>query len=398
MHSVFKFPVQRGRALPPYKPLTGIWLERLRQFWRHIRFVIIDEVSMVCYELLYQIHRRLQELKCKYNDLFGGVNVLLFGDLLQLPPVYGSPIYLQPEDMEGSLHLWQQFSFCELELVVRQKGDIVFIALLNNLREGKLTLEQYEILVSKTEKSKQEGDFAPGKCIRIVPTVKMVEEHNELVINNISPTIEKFEIMAQDRLVEQDMRAINFPVERVIPSNINKTAGVPRTLLLYKGLRVMLRYNVDMRRSLVNGTMGEIVDVQFPGWRLQQLHERDIPKVVMKIDKTGEEEVIEPITVNFDANFGYGSVERRMLPMVPCYAVTVHKLQGSNIKKAVINLGNKYFAPGQKFVALSRATALAGIEIDEISTSFLIEGIVCNEEALEEMNRLRNLPPYDLNS
>ena len=141
--------------------------------------------------------------------------------------------------------------------------------------------------------------------------------------------------------------------------------------------------------------MGSIVDIIFPGWRRQQLHEHDIPKVVIKIENSKHEEEIEPITVNFDANFGYGTLERRMLPMVPCYAVTVHKLQGSTINKAVVNLGKKYFAPGQKFVALSRCKSFDGIEIDEISPEGLIEGEICNEDALEEMDRLRKLPPYD---
>ncbi len=158
----------------------------------------------------------------------------------------------------------------------------------------------------------------------------------------------------------------------------------------------MLRYNVDITRRLVNGSMGVIINVEFPGWRRQQLYREDIPRVQVEFDNNVGTHWIDPITVTFDAKFGYGSVERRMLPMVPCYAVTVHKLQGSTIDTAVVNLGPQYFAPGQKFVALGRCTSLLGMEIDEIDPRGLIEGEVCDEEALEEMHRLRELPRYNI--
>lgn len=116
---------------------------------------------MLPYELLHQINMRLQELKCN-KKLFRCINVLLFGDLMQLPPVVGNPVYIQPEEMEGTLHLFQQFNFCELKEIVRQQGDRTFIDLLNNLR-GQLTDEQYDLLIKKKESSKLEGPFKVTK-------------------------------------------------------------------------------------------------------------------------------------------------------------------------------------------------------------------------------------------
>lgn len=393
IHSVFKLPVQRDRKIPTYKPLTGIWLEKLRQIWKFVRFLIIDEMSMLPYELLWQINLRLQELKGN-TELFGGVNVLFFGDLMQLPPVVGSPIFIQPEKMDGSIHLFREFSFCELTEVVRQQGDHIFIDLLNNLREGNLSDEQYDLLVRKQENSKQEGPFQIGKALRIFPTNKMVAQHNELVMSS-ADSIEKFTVIAQDRLVEHDKRQITVPMELIVLDDINKTAGVPKTLTLYKGLRIMLRYNVSLSLGLVNGSIGSIRDIQFAGWRRRQLYDEDIPRVQVDFDNNIGTHWIEPMTVTFDGKLGFGSAERRMLPMVPCFACTVHKLQGSTIEQAVVNLGSEHFAPGQKFVALSRCKTLERIEIDEIHPDGLISGVVCDEEALEELQRLRSLPDYD---
>lgn len=223
----------------------------------------------------------------------------------------------------------------------------------------------------------------------------MVAEHNELVMNNIK-NVQKFDITAQDRLAEHDRKQLNVPLERIIPADINKTAGVPKQLTLYIGLRVMLRYNVDVSKGLVNGSIGTIEEIEFPGWRRIQLHKEDIPRVRIQFDNDIGNHWINPITVNFDAKLGYGSVERRMLPLVPCYACTVHRLQGSTLERAVVNLGPKYFKPGQKFVALSRCKTLDGIEIDEIDPEGLLTGNVCDDEALEELERLRSLPPFDV--
>lgn len=179
----------------------------------------------------------------------------------------------------------------------------------------------------------------------------MVAEHNELVMIMRNITAVKYTINAQDRLVEHDRRQVNVPLEKIVPQDINKTAGVPQSLTLYMGLRVMLRYNVNISKGLVNGSIGTIKTIRFPGWRRGQLHDQDIPDVEIEFDNGIGTHWIQPITVAFDGKLGYGSVERRMLSMVPCYSCTVHKLQGSTIERAVVNLGSKYFKPGQKFVA-----------------------------------------------
>jgi energy-coupling factor transporter ATP-binding protein EcfA2 len=295
LHSVFRLKVQKRRSLPDLTPLTGFYAEQMKRQFQHVRFVIIDEVSMLPYEYLYQINLRLQELKgCQ--ELFGGVNVLLFGDLMQLPPVIGTPIYLQPEEMEGTLHLFHQFNFCELTEIVRQRGDSTFVDLLNNLREGRMTVEQYEVLQNIQINSKQEGPFGLGQAIRVMPTNRMVTEHNSTVLRaDTNQGIQLFEISAQDRLLEQDSRRINIPLENIIPTDINKTAGVPKNLTVYRGLRVMLRYNVDISRRLVNGSMGMIINIEFPGWRRQQLYNEDIPRVQIEFDNGVGTHWIDPI-------------------------------------------------------------------------------------------------------
>ena len=98
---------------------------------------------------------------------------------------------------------------------------------------------------------------------------------------------------------------------------------------------------------------------------------------------------ITPTVVTFQATKGYG-VERRMLPLILSWAVTVHKLQGTTLEKAVIDLGKKNFAKGQVYVALSRVKTLEGIALSDLDSNKLLSR-PHDERALLEMTRLRNL-------
>ncbi|GBP80550.1 hypothetical protein EVAR_39420_1 [Eumeta japonica] len=71
----------------------------MRQLWQHTEFLFIDEISMVPYEMLCMIDSRLRQLKTP-DACFGGINVVLFGDLMQLPPVRGYQVFQQPEHMK----------------------------------------------------------------------------------------------------------------------------------------------------------------------------------------------------------------------------------------------------------------------------------------------------------
>jgi len=85
---------------------------------------------MVSYEILRSIHLRLQEFK-NNNQLFGDINLLLFGDIMQLSPVKGSWCFKQPVCFQGEPHLWRYFGLCELKANMRQQNDADFVDLLN---------------------------------------------------------------------------------------------------------------------------------------------------------------------------------------------------------------------------------------------------------------------------
>ncbi|GFQ90537.1 ATP-dependent DNA helicase [Trichonephila clavata] len=83
--------------------LTGNFLRGMRHVWRNVEFLFIDEISMVPYEMLCMIDSRSRQLKSP-NAFFRGINVLFFGDLMQLPPVRGHQVFQQPQHMKPATH------------------------------------------------------------------------------------------------------------------------------------------------------------------------------------------------------------------------------------------------------------------------------------------------------
>lgn len=96
LHSLLKLPVQRDGEFQSKLLLTSNWLKVMRQQWKDVEFFFIDEISMVSYEVLCMIDSWLRQLK-NIDNFFGGINILLFGDLMQLPPVEENKFFNRPK-------------------------------------------------------------------------------------------------------------------------------------------------------------------------------------------------------------------------------------------------------------------------------------------------------------
>ena len=124
----------------------------LRNNLSEIKFIIIDEISVVSIVLSYQIHQRLNEIFGVSTELpFPGLPVLVCGDLYQLPPVKGAPIYSSTDNIKGylSLELWNNFKVVDLTEVMRQRGDLEFTSFLNKIRVAIVDYEGEKNIIIK---------------------------------------------------------------------------------------------------------------------------------------------------------------------------------------------------------------------------------------------------------
>ncbi len=176
---------------------------------------------------------------------------------------------------------------------------------------------------------------------------------------------------------------------------MNKTEGFLNNLRIFDGARLMLRYNINTKLGLVNGAMGNLNQIIWPHFRRDQVDETDIPNVQIKFDNIEKEQTITPRNVKFETTKKSLGAERRMLPLLPCYGLTVHKMQGSTVDRAVLDLEPAVFQRGQVYVALSRVRSLDGVVIRSLDCSKHKGRTNCNVQALEEMLRLRRLQEYN---
>jgi len=333
IHSFFKLPprlieAQDVRRLPNARVV------------RAVETVVIDEISMVRADMLDAIDRSLK-LNRGSKRPFGGVRMILSGDLHQLPPVVSnqeSPILLErfggnyffnaPAFRDG------EFSLPALKHVFRQE-DPRFLALLGALRSGRVTPND-EATLAKLVSTRSASDAS--------------ETHVVLTPNNANA----FRIN-QTRLAELKSERKIFPAD-VQGQFDEKSFPTESDLELKVGARVMLIRN-DPEGRWVNGTLAHV-----EGFGAKS--------VIVKIaGRVYEIEAAAWEKYRYDFEMDSKKVKRevvgtfKQVPLRLAYAVTIHKAQGLTLDNVFIDFDSGMFAHGQAYVAFSRARTLEGLEI-----------------------------------
>ena len=159
IHRLLQLPVKQGET-PPYKALSAPAIKEIRKTLQNVDVIIIDEISMVSNIIFLYIHLRLCEIFNTNNSadpFFGKINIILFGGLLQLPPVKEDFPFIQVSKEKlvnnvggmDSCDLWGLFEYDELTINMRQKNDKEYSELLSRLRLGFLTNEDIKLLNSR---------------------------------------------------------------------------------------------------------------------------------------------------------------------------------------------------------------------------------------------------------
>ena len=312
-----------------------------KQVLRDIDLLIIDEVSMLRADVLDAIDYRLKSAKRNYNEAFGGVQVLMIGDLYQLPPVvkdhewsilrnhYQSSFFFDALALKES-----GFVYIELEKIFRQQDD-VFIRILNNLRNNIATQDD----IAELNKHYQENvNNNP------IPEVVTLTTHNYRAddINRSALNAIEKKAYTYSAEIEGDFPESMYPVET--------------ELQLKVGAQVMFIKNDSSEGKYFNGKLATIKDLDGLSITVELHGEKE--DFVLRQEKwenkkytvdSKSKELEEEIVGSF-----------MQFPIKLAWAITVHKSQGLTFDKAVIDVG-KAFAPGQVYVALSRLRSLDGL-------------------------------------
>ncbi|OGC03986.1 AAA family ATPase [candidate division WOR-1 bacterium RIFOXYA12_FULL_43_27] len=307
--------------------------------YKQLDAIVIDEISMVRADLLDCVDKFLRLNGPNRKKPFGGLQMIFFGDLYQLPPVVAGEekhIFKNHYDSEYffSAKVFGQLTmeYLELEKVYRQR-DEKFIALLNSIRNN--TAGENELLELNRRVDvdyEPKGDYS----ILLTTTNRMAKEMNEIKLEQLP---------GKERVFEGEMEG-QFDRNQ-LPTEIE--------LKLKKGAQVMMLNN-DQFGRWVNGTMAKIKDIK-----------KD--ELVIQL-QSGETHEVNPYTWEI-FHFSYNTRNRRIesevtasftqFPLKLAWAITIHKSQGKTFDRVVIDIGNGTFAHGQMYVALSRCRSLEGM-------------------------------------
>lgn len=346
---------------------------KMLKTWRKIKTLIIDEVSMISCKM-FDILMLLAKKTRKSDEPFGGIQLVLLGDYLQLPPI---PDFSDIETSKFAFESKEWYrvisleNHIELKTIFRQK-DEKFKKILNEVRIGELSLESKEILKSYVGR-KYESDEHNGIIpIQILPTRRQVLEVNSSEYGKVVGKEFKFisRIDLNHTLLEngqpiseevkRDFKNLTQQEKNFELINLKNSIPVDEEISLKVGVPVMILVNLDLENGISNGTQGIVVSMRnnFPVVKLMN----------------GSEKVILPYTWQ---NPDYPNIVITQLPLTLSFASSVHKQQGSTIDIARMTLGFSIFEDSQIYVALSRLTSLDGLYL----TSFHPQKISVNKKA-----------------
>ena len=392
LHSLLKLPIKFSYK-DDIPPLQGANLHQLQQAFANTKILFIDEMSMVGQHTLYQISKRLQEAKPHKSTIpFGGVSIVLMGDFAQLPPVTDSTLFKDKASSNYQLKGWKLYKTLfkhslNLTKSMRQQGEDqnLFRNILNSIANGTFNEESCSTLKYHTfDTHLQDPNDNFEDAVKLCARNHDAKKYNVQKIKDLQMPI------APIKAVNSSSKARTAPA--------NKAGGLHNSIIICKDSKVMLLQNLWSDHGLTNGANGFVKYIVYK----DGIQPPKLPSFVLVYfpQYTGpsfhpSEEKLVPI-VPVLRNWYESKTEhhRTMLPLIPSYAITIHKSQGQTLDKIIVNLGDREFASGLTYTALSRTTKLQNIKFDPFPIKERMLNIFKKEnfkKRLKEENRLASL-------
>ena len=343
---------------------------------KNLKVLIIDEISMVKADMLYQLDLRLQEIKEKNGVPFGGVSIFCFGDIMQLQPVCGKYIFDRPSNPSFCLtfeldSLWNKFKVLNLELNHRQGKDKDYADMLNRVRVGKQTEADIHLLKERI-RPYGHSDLEEVSHYIVCKKVDCGRINSEYLENHPG---KEFIIQA---------RHFHKTQKKYKPSICKKegtigTSSFMDSLRIKIGCKIILIHNIDTSDGLTNGQLGTLIAtvkaddgsiskciVEF---KKQKIGTKNRANNQQYAAKYPSGTVIEKVSYSYPLSRKATAASTHAVlvqfPLKVAHAITAHKIQGQTIAKPLkVALDiSSVFDDGQAHVMLSRGEEFEQIYI-----------------------------------
>lgn len=329
IHSHFGLGLGRSSYDVLYKSI--LFNKRILNRWTSANVLVIDEVSMLSISLFEKIEKLARSLR-KCDQPFGGIQIILVADFLQLPPVecgdfiFESPIW--DTVIQKTIYLKQ----------IMRQDDPVFQQVLNKVRLGLVDDEVEQILQSRAIRYKSVNGMQP---MMMYSTNAQVDKANKKYYNRLNG--DEFTYKMKFKWFQNI----------IYKEKYTKNLRFQDEVSLKKGAQVM--YLTNMQEGLFNGSIGVIKEIGEDG--------------AIVIFSTGVSVLITPETLDIEENDKI-IVSYTQIPLKLAYAASIHKLQGSTISLARIDIKN-IFECGQFYVAISRVRDLNGLYLRNLNLNLI---------------------------
>jgi ATP-dependent exoDNAse (exonuclease V) alpha subunit len=316
---------------------------------RRCEVLVIDEISMMPGRLLNFVDYDFRRLRGR-NEPFGGCQVIVTGDFLQLPPVQTSGSESQPHqayDWAFQSRAWEEAGFRTFLLEkVRRQDEPAFVQALADFRVGRVWGDTARILQSRVR------SHPPSTMPRLFTHNVQVDKWNHFQLSELPGEETVFTAIESGPQPQ-----LNY---------LKKNLLTPEVLQLKRGALVMFTINHVARGGVlplfVNGQLGTVVNIE--------------PAAVLVRTQSGEVIRVERFEWRYDSNDPL-SATFIQFPLRLAWAMTIHKAQGLTLDAAYLDI-RAAREPGQAYVAVSRLRSLAGLQFKE-----WFKGVHVSPEAIE---------------
>lgn len=372
IHSFFQLP------FAPYVPDTSVlqsgrfkFSKQKIKIMRSLDLIVIDEISMVRADLLDAVDSVLRHYR-RCDKPFGGVQLLLIGDLGQLAPVAKdeewtmlSQYYETPYFFSSHALRQTDYSVVELTHVYRQ-SDRVFIDLLNKVRDNQADAQVLSLLNSRyvpNFKPREEEGY-----IRLTTHNAMAQQINNAELEKLPGQTYMFKAVVEGKFPE-----LSFPTDEVL--ELKKDAQV-----------MFVKNDSSPEKRYYNGMIGRVTAINERGFVVQPKGTNEAIEVAPEEWENNRYELDEQTKEIKEVREGLF----RQYPIKTAWAITIHKSQGLTFSHAIID-ASLSFAHGQTYVALSRCKTLDGLVLSApIPAHAIIRDASVDAFNSAAMNRLPN--------